>query len=99
MLRRIQSAPDLQTQNNLQAQKNVRENIKDAKIVLPNNSHVTIKIAKRHPIADVIQAIGTFMLFAASSAITFLYANRQIKDGASLAFIQPALDVLKSMNK
>ncbi|MCE5293108.1 MAG: hypothetical protein LLF94_00655 [Chlamydiales bacterium] len=93
MLRRIQSTPDLQ------AQKHVQEEIKDAKIVLPNNSHVTIKIAKKHPVADVIRALGTFMIFAASSAITFLYATRQIKEGASLAFIQPALDVLKAMNK
>ena len=99
MLRRVQSAPDLQAQNNLQAQKNIREDIKDAKIVLPNNSHVTIKIAKKHPVADVINALGNFMLFMASSAVTFLFAKRQIDEGASLAPIQAALNVIKSMQR
>lgn len=74
--------------------------LRAAPLVLPEQGNVIhIKMAKKHPLADVIHAVGHLMLFVASSAITFLYAKRQIDEGSAFGPIQAALNIISGMQK
>ncbi len=77
----------------------VEQELQASAIILPERSNVTIKLAKQHPVADVISALSHFMLFMASSAITVMFAKRQIESGSSFGTIQMALDVIERLNR
>lgn len=68
-------------------------------VELPNDGkvvHVTnnITMPKQEGMADMIYAVGRFVFMLASTAITVMFASRQIELGSSFASIKPALDAL-----
>ncbi len=78
----------------------VEEQLQASSIVLPDRANINIKLAKQHPVADVISAFSHLVLFVASSAITFMFAMHQIKSGPSgFGPIQVALDAMERLNR
>lgn len=78
----------------------VQEAIQSAPLVLPEGRHtINIKMAKKHPFADVINAVGQCVLAVVTGTITYLYAKRQIDEGSAFAPIQAALNIITGMRK
>lgn len=76
----------------------VQEAIQSAPLVLPEGHHtINIKMAKKHPFADVINAVGQCVLALVTGTITYLYAKRQIDEGSAFAPIQAALNIITGM--
>ena len=77
-----------------------KEVLDSTPLVLPEGRHtINIKMAKHHPVADVIKALSHCVLAFVTGTITYLYAKRQIDEGSAFAPIQAALNIISGMQK
>ncbi len=77
----------------------IADALASARLQLPDHSTIHIKMAKQHPVADVISALGNVVLFVASAAITLMFAKRHIDAGSPFEPIRVALDVIDRMQR